>query len=314
MTEHTPVLLEEAVLKLDARPGRTYVDSTVGTGGHARRILEMSSPDGVLVAIDRDDEALRIAREALSGFGDRVLFFNKRFSLLNEILDQAGVAQADGFLFDLGVSAIQVDSPERGFSYRMNGPLDMRMDQKEALTAADLLDELNVVELEQMIRAYGEERWSRRVARSIVRERMKGRVESTAELASLVRRSVGGQYAHKSVARVFQALRIRVNEELQELEAGLDDRFLQEGLHALVAKGPPRADVAGLHEGARRVRLRVGPLAQAVQVGREVERCRGKGPRREFDDVGDLLQRRLRRWERHEPGEGTTGQGNHAIQ
>jgi len=222
LTEHVPVLLEEAISKLDVRPGGTYVDCTVGTGGHARRILCESSPDGVLVAVDRDDEALQVARTVLEEFAGRVFYFNRRFSELDEVLDEAGIETAEGFLFDLGLSAIQVENPERGFSYRAAGPLDMRMDRDQELTAADLINKLDAVELERTIRAYGEERWSRRVARSIVRERMKGRVKSTAELASVVRRSVGGQYAHKSVARVFQALRIRVNEEMEELNAGLD--------------------------------------------------------------------------------------------
>lgn len=222
MKYHVPVLLEEAIEKLGVVPGGTYVDCTVGTGGHAERILEISSPDGFLVAIDRDSEAIRIARKKLEKFAARVVFSNARFSQVKEILSEVGISKPLGYLFDLGVSAIQIENADRGFSYRLDGPLDMRMDQQDELTAADLLSELNAAELEQIIRAYGEERWSRRVARSIVRERMKGRVESTAQLASAVRRSVGGQLAHKSVARVFQALRIKVNAELEELRHGLD--------------------------------------------------------------------------------------------
>ncbi len=222
MTEHVPVLLEEAVERLNVKPGQTYVDCTVGTGGHAARILEESSPDGRLIAVDRDGQALGIAREKLRSFGGRVVFFNRRFGELASILEESGAGRPAGFLFDLGVSLLQIEDPDRGFSYRLNGPLDMRMNQDEKLTAADLLGELNAHELEEMIRAYGEERWSRRVARSIVRERMKGRVESTGQLASIVRRSVGGRLAHKSVARVFQAIRIALNRELEELRAGLD--------------------------------------------------------------------------------------------
>jgi 16S rRNA (cytosine1402-N4)-methyltransferase len=222
LTDHVPVLLEEAVEGLNVKPGGTYVDCTVGTGGHAARILEKSSPDGRLVAVDRDGQALGIAREKLRNYRGRVAFYNRRFGELESILEESGAESPSGFLFDLGLSALQIEDPDRGFSYRLNGPLDMRMNQEEELTAADLLSELNAVELEEMIRAYGEERWSRRVARSIVRERMRGRVESTGQLASIVRRSVGGRLAHKSVARVFQAIRIALNRELEELKAGLD--------------------------------------------------------------------------------------------
>lgn len=216
------MLLEEAIEKLRVSPGGTYVDCTVGTGGHAEKILEVSSPNGILIAIDRDNDALEIAVERLKRFGERVIFFKTRFGELDEILREAGVGSVDGFLFDLGISSVQIENPERGFSYRLDGPLDMRMDQECELTAADLLNELEVDELQQIIRAYGEERWSRRVARSIVRERMRGRVTSTGQLASVVRRSVGGKLAHKSLARVFQALRIKVNNELEEIATGLD--------------------------------------------------------------------------------------------
>jgi len=216
-----PVLLKEAVEKLKVMPGGTYVDCTVGTGGHAEKILEDSSPDGFLIAIDRDIRAIEIAERRLERFRGRVRFFKRRFGELTEILREARTGAADGFLFDLGISAIQIEDRDRGFSYRLDGPLDMRMDQDDEFTAADLLNRLEVEELEQIIRAYGEERWSRRVARSVVRERMKGRVKSTGQLASIVRRSVGGKFALKSLARVFQALRIEVNDELQELKTGL---------------------------------------------------------------------------------------------
>lgn len=222
MKEHIPVLLKEAIEKLRVMPGGTYVDCTVGTGGHAEKILEVSSPNGVLIAIDRDNEALKIAGEKLKRFGERVTFLKRKFGELREILREARADSVDGFLFDLGVSSIQIENPERGFSYRLDGPLDMRMDRDCGFTAADLLNELEVDELQQIIRAYGEERWSRRVARSIVQEKKRGRVTSTGQLASVVRRSVGGKLAHKSVARVFQALRINVNDELGEISTGLD--------------------------------------------------------------------------------------------
>jgi 16S rRNA (cytosine1402-N4)-methyltransferase len=255
------VLLEEVVYGLGVRPGGTYIDCTVGTGGHAKVILEESSPNGVLIAIDRDDDALRIARISLQDFAGRVQFFRRRFSEVAGVMNEAGVQKPDGFLFDLGLSAIQVDVPERGFSYRLSGPLDMRMDRRQELTAADLVNELDAAELERTIRAYGEERWSRRVARSIVRERMKGRVKSTAELASIVRRSVGGQYTHKSVARVFQALRIRVNEELEELRAGLDQSISEIG-----ARG--RIVVISYHS-----------LEDRIVKRKFIEESKGEGPR-----------------------------------
>jgi 16S rRNA (cytosine1402-N4)-methyltransferase len=222
LTLHVPVLLKEVVDNLNVRPGGLYVDCTVGTGGHAERILEGSAPGGILLGIDRDSEALTIARERLARFGDRARLLKARFGELEDVLAESGLDEPDGFLFDLGVSALQIENPERGFSYRYDGPLDMRMDRESEFAAADLLNELGLDELEAIIRAYGEERWSRRVARSVLRERMRGRVETTGQLAYIVRRSVGGKLAHKSLARVFQALRIKVNDELEELEAGLE--------------------------------------------------------------------------------------------
>lgn len=188
-------------------------------GGHARLVLERSAPDGKLVGMDRDPSALATARTLLEPFGDRVTLVHARFSQTREVLDRLGMVPIDGFLVDLGVSSPQLDRPERGFSFRNDGPLDMRMDPTAGETAADLIARVDEEELAQVIRDYGEERHATRVARAIVEAQRSGPVDTTGKLAALVARVLPRHERGKNPAtRTFQALRIAVNQELEELE------------------------------------------------------------------------------------------------
>jgi 16S rRNA (cytosine1402-N4)-methyltransferase len=221
---HQPVLLAEALRWLEPRPGRRYCDATVGYGGHASAILEASAPDGRLVGLDRDAAALAEARQALAGFGERVTLVHAPFSRMREVLAQAGALPLDGCLVDLGVSSPQLDRPERGFSFRRSGPLDMRMDQSAGETAADYLRRVSEEELVGVLQDFGEERFARRIARAIVEARRREHIDSTGALAALVASAVPRREHGKDPAtRTFQALRIAVNRELEELERLLED-------------------------------------------------------------------------------------------
>jgi 16S rRNA (cytosine1402-N4)-methyltransferase len=209
---------------LAPRPGGTYLDGTVGGGGHARLILEASSPDGRLIGLDRDPVALLAAAARLAPFGERVVLRRGSFANLDEHLAALGLARVDGILLDLGVSSYQLESPERGFSFRDDGPLDMRMDPAYHLTAAGLLASADSEELKRIFRDYGEERWAGRIAREIVRARNAAPLETTRQLAELVCRVVPGGHVPQRIhpaTRVFQALRIAVNDELGALHVGL---------------------------------------------------------------------------------------------
>lgn len=222
---HKPVLLQEVVAWLEPRPAGIYCDATVGYGGHARAILEASKPDGRLVGLDRDADAIAAARQSLAEYGDRVSLYHAPFSELRSVLERAGSLPLDGCIADLGVSSPQLDRAERGFSFRRSGPLDMRMDQSSGETAAELLLRVDAGELEAILRDLGEERYAGRIARAVVEARTRGeRLETTAELAALVARNMPRHERHKDPAtRTFQALRIAVNEELGQLERFLAD-------------------------------------------------------------------------------------------
>jgi 16S rRNA (cytosine1402-N4)-methyltransferase len=221
--EHQPVLLNEVLELLAPRPGGRYCDATVGMGGHARAILERATPDGSLIGLDRDRDALAVAGASLAEFGDRVTLVHAPFSQVQEVLTRAGAIPVDGFLVDLGVSSPQLDRPERGFSFRQSGPLDMRMDQSQGETAGDLLRRVDEHELELIIRNYGEERYAGRVARAIIEARDRGEVDSTGALGAIVARAMPRHEWHKNPAtRTFQALRMVVNQELSQIERLLD--------------------------------------------------------------------------------------------
>jgi 16S rRNA (cytosine1402-N4)-methyltransferase len=206
---------------LDVRPGGLYVDGTLGLGGHATEILRRSAPEGRVIGFDRDGETLGRARDVLAPFTPRVRFVHGDFRGVPALLDEA---KADGILLDLGVSSLQLDSPERGFSFRTDGPLDMRMDRSTGPTAADLVNRLPEDELADLIYGLGEERASRRIARAIVAARQKRHFETTGELADVVRRSAGRSRRPglDPATCTFQALRIAVNGELDDLEGILE--------------------------------------------------------------------------------------------
>lgn len=224
---HTPVLEAEVLAHLAPRPGGVYCDGTLGGGGHARAILERSSPDGRLIGIDRDQEALAAARAALAGFEGRVTFVHGTFGRMDELLAQAGVTEPlDGILLDVGTSSPQFDHAERGFSFAKEGPIDMRMDQSQGETALDLLRRATPDELVEILSELGEERFSKRIAREVKEALRQGRLHTTTDLAAVVDGAIPAPAKrHMKVhpaTKTFQALRIAVNRELDELE-----RFLE---------------------------------------------------------------------------------------
>jgi 16S rRNA (cytosine1402-N4)-methyltransferase len=218
---HEPVLLEEALELLAVRPGGAYVDGTVGLGGHAAEILRRSGPDGRLTGADRDAEALVQAGQRLASFGDRVRLLHADYRDLPALL---GDERPDGILLDLGVSSLQLDSPERGFSFRSEGPLDMRMDRSRGETAAQVVNRMPETALADLIHRWGEEPAARRIARAIVEARRKSRIETTSALAEVVRRAAGRRRRRglDPATRTFQALRIHVNRELDGLAPALE--------------------------------------------------------------------------------------------
>jgi 16S rRNA (cytosine1402-N4)-methyltransferase len=233
--KHEPVLYNEVIEAL--RPSRddgTLVDATVGLGGHAEGLLERY-PGARLIAIDRDPEALRRSRERLAGFGDRVTFHRGRHESLIDILKQSNVDQVSGLVADLGVSSMQLDNAQRGFSFRYDAPLDMRMGT-EGTTAADLVNGLDEFELARILRDYGEEPMARRIARAIVEVRVEARIETTTQLAEVIRTVKRGRKHEIDPATLtFQALRIATNEELVGLDRFLDDAVSVLEPHARIA-------------------------------------------------------------------------------
>ncbi|MFO7166471.1 MAG: 16S rRNA (cytosine(1402)-N(4))-methyltransferase RsmH [Chloroflexota bacterium] len=219
---HTPVLLAEVLEQLAPRPGGRYIDGTLGGGGHAAAILEASGPDGRLLGLDVDPAALAAAGARLAPFGERATLARGNFRDLAALAREHGFDPADGVLLDLGVSSYQLDTPERGFSFQSDAPLDMRLDPQGEVTAADLVNELPEGELADLIYRFGEERGSRRIARLVAEARRRRRIETTAELAAIVARALGGRHGKIHPAtRTFQALRIAVNRELESLELAL---------------------------------------------------------------------------------------------
>jgi len=246
---HRPVLLNEAVGFLAPKPGGVYADCTLGGGGHAAEILRRSAPDGILVGIDRDEEAIRYSSEALSKFGERVKPARADFRNIGTVLAELGIEKLDGLLYDLGVSFYQLKAAERGFGLTQDGPLDMRMDRSQSLTAADLVNGLPEGELAGLIRRNSDERWSARIAKRIVELRSAAPIRTTKELAELVAASIPRRAwppATHPATRTFQALRIAVNSETEALEEGL-----KAGIEALRPGG--RVALIAYHSGEDRI-------------------------------------------------------------
>lgn len=230
-TLHKPVMLEEVIHYLNLKPGKLIIDATIGTGGHAEEIIKRIIPGGGLIGIDRDEESLHIAQERLKSYVDHCAFVYANFADLDSVLANLGIEKADGILFDLGVSSFQLQNPARGFSFQLEGPLDMRMDRNSYICAYDLVNNLNEEELSALLWNFGEERWHGRIARFLVRERQKRPVTTTTELAQIVLRCIPSRYRFRHyrihpATRTFQAIRIAVNRELEILETALNKAIL----------------------------------------------------------------------------------------
>ena len=227
---------EETLAALTVKPAGTYVDCTLGGAGHARRIADRLSPAGRLIGLDQDEAAICAAKERLAGVSCRVDVVRSNFRALASVLQSLGVTSVDGVLFDLGVSSHQIDTAERGFSYMQDAPLDMRMDRTRSLSAREVVNEYSEEELWCIFRDYGEERWAKRIAEFVVKARAERPVETTGELVDIVCRAVPKGVRRVAVGhpakRIFQALRIEVNDELGILRGSVES-----AVHALRAGG-----------------------------------------------------------------------------
>ncbi|HFQ89065.1 MAG TPA: 16S rRNA (cytosine(1402)-N(4))-methyltransferase RsmH [Desulfobulbus sp.] len=305
-TLHTPVLLAEVLAHLQPRAGGIYVDGTLGLGGHGEAILRASAPDGRLVGFEWDRQAAELARRRLACFGGRFLLVEASYADIRPELARLGLAGINGLLADLGVSSLQLDRKERGFSFQGDAPLDMRMDRRRGRTAAELVATLSEDQLADIFYHYGQERQARRIARFLVRARQERPVTTTARLAEIVAAAVPRRYHPRRIhvaTRVFQGLRIAVNRELDNLA-----RLLQEAPHLLVPGGrfciitfhsledrmvkqafatdpawrvitrrplSPSDDEIGRNPRARSARLRVAERAAAPRPGTD-EKKRGR--------------------------------------
>ena len=225
MCFHTPVLVDEAMTLLITNPSGTYVDATVGGGGHSEAILQRLDENGRLIGIDRDREAIAFCRDRLGSGEPRARFVHGDFETMDLVLSDLSIRQIDGLFLDLGVSSHQLERPERGFSYLTEGPLDMRMDVSLTLTAGDVINGYTEAHLTEIFIRYGEERNARHIARKIVERRKRGEIATTAELVELVARMVPYRHRIKTFSRIWQALRFEVNNELDQLRIGLEKAY-----------------------------------------------------------------------------------------
>ena len=224
--EHVSVLLHETVDGLNVRPDGIYVDATLGGGGHAYEVCSRLNDKGRFIGIDQDADAIKAAGERLAGFGEKVTIIRSNYRDMKPQLQSIGVDKVDGIVIDLGVSSYQLDTAERGFSYRVDAPLDMRMDQRQKMTAKDIVNDYSEAELYRVIRDYGEDRFAKNIAKHIVAERGKGPIETTEQLNEIIRHAIPMKIrkaaGHPS-KRTFQAIRIELNHELDVLKDSLDD-------------------------------------------------------------------------------------------
>ena len=225
--KHYSVLRDETIKNLNIRPDGIYVDGTLGGAGHSYEIAKRLSDKGRLIGIDQDADAIKAAGERLAEFGDRVTIVRSNYSDMKNVLHSLGIEKVDGIMLDLGVSSFQLDTPKRGFTYRSeDAPLDMRMDDRQSLTARDIVNDYSEMDLYRIIRDYGEDKFAKNIAKHIVQERAKKPIETTGELTEIIRASIpmkvqvtGGHPAK----RTFQAIRIELNKELEVLQNNLDD-------------------------------------------------------------------------------------------
>lgn len=226
--EHETVLLSQTVDALVPQPSNLYIDATLGGGGHTALLLERSAPNGRVIGFDQDDTAIRNAKSKFADMGERFVAVHSNFQEMKTQTSLLGVGEVDGILFDLGVSSPQFDIAQRGFSYRLEGPLDMRMDRRQELTAEMLVNEYSQEELARIFFRYGEEKFSRNIAKRIVEKREHSRITNTVELAELIKSAIPAPARRSGphpARRVFQAVRIAVNDELGVLERGIEDAF-----------------------------------------------------------------------------------------
>ena len=224
--KHTSVLLKETVDGLAIKPDGIFVDATLGGGGHAYEVLKRLGDKGRLVGIDQDEAAIEAAGERLREFGDRVTIIRSNYCDMKSQLKSADIEKVDGIVLDLGVSSYQLDTAERGFSYRMDAPLDMRMDQRQQMTAKDIVNTYSETELFRIIRDYGEDRFAKNIAKHIVQERTKKTIETTGQLSEIISHAIPMKIQKTSghpAKRTFQALRIELNHELDVLKNSLDE-------------------------------------------------------------------------------------------
>lgn len=221
---HYSVLLKESIDGLNIKDGGTYVDCTLGYAGHSKVILEKNKK-GKLFAFDEDENAVKYSKEALSSIGDNFTIFKENFSNLKETLEKENILKVDGFLFDLGFSSPQIDDAKRGFSFKLNAPLDMRMDTQNALTAKDVVNTYSLEKLTDIFFKYAEEKYSKVIASAICKERKNKEIVTTFELVDVIQKAVGASYFYKNhpEREIFQAIRIEVNNELSVIEKALPD-------------------------------------------------------------------------------------------
>ena len=224
--EHKSVLLEETINGLNIRPDGTYVDGTLGGGGHAYEIARRLSDKGSIIGIDQDAAAVEAAGIRLKDFGEKVTIVRSNYCEMKSRLHELGIDKVDGIILDLGVSSYQLDTAERGFSYREDAPLDMRMDTRQTMTARDIVNDYSEMELYRVIRDYGEDKFAKNIAKHIVAARGRAAIETTGQLTQIIRESIPMKYQKMSghpAKRTFQAIRIELNRELDVLRDSLDD-------------------------------------------------------------------------------------------
>lgn len=224
--KHKSVLLEETVNGLNIKPDGIYVDGTLGGGGHAEEVCKQLNDKGSFIGIDQDAAAIEAASVRLAGFGERVTIIRSNYCDMKSRLRERGIDKVDGIILDLGVSSYQLDTAERGFSYRVDAPLDMRMDRRQEKTARDIVNTYSEMELFRIIRDYGEDKFAKNIAKHIVMEREKAPIETTGQLCEIIRHAIPMKFQKNTghpAKRTFQAIRIEVNHELEVLERNIND-------------------------------------------------------------------------------------------